>query len=162
MLRERFPKVDAVFSSDLLRAVQTAELVAAAYQLQVRPSAALLEPACRLSRHHLVPGCICAMMLWCLTLVLVCCAGAAAQGLARAQHGHAAGGRFLSTANGELPLPGSSMPCLQQPFAPRPSGVCLSAQHSTHPWPGSPGLQLSGPYYTHTYKHIYTYKHVHI
>lgn len=36
MLRERYPKVDAVFSSDLLRAVQTAEVVAAVYQLQVR------------------------------------------------------------------------------------------------------------------------------
>jgi hypothetical protein len=35
VLRERYPKVDAVFSSDLLRAVQTAEVVAAVYQLQV-------------------------------------------------------------------------------------------------------------------------------
>lgn len=35
MLRERFPKVDAVFSSDLLRAVQTAEVVADMYKLKV-------------------------------------------------------------------------------------------------------------------------------
>jgi broad specificity phosphatase PhoE len=36
VLLERFPVVDAVISSDLLRAVQTAEVVAAGYQLQVR------------------------------------------------------------------------------------------------------------------------------
>jgi hypothetical protein len=36
VLLERFPDVDAVISSDLLRAVQTAEVVAAGYQLQVR------------------------------------------------------------------------------------------------------------------------------
>lgn len=36
MLRQRFPAVDAVCSSDLLRAVQTADVVAAAYGLQVQ------------------------------------------------------------------------------------------------------------------------------
>lgn len=35
VLQQRYPTVTAVFSSDLLRAVQTAEVVAAAYQMQV-------------------------------------------------------------------------------------------------------------------------------
>lgn len=61
VLRERYPNVDAVFSSDLLRAVQTAELVAAAYQLQVCPSAALLHMYAGFSPP--LPGCICAVML---------------------------------------------------------------------------------------------------
>lgn len=43
MLLEQFPCVDAVFSSDLLRAVQTAEVVAAAYQLQVQQHTGLRE-----------------------------------------------------------------------------------------------------------------------
>jgi hypothetical protein len=43
VLLERFPRVDAVFSSDLLRAVQTAEVVAAAYKLQVEQHTGLRE-----------------------------------------------------------------------------------------------------------------------
>lgn len=43
VLLERFPQVDAVFSSDLLRAVQTAEVVAAAYKLQVEQHTGLRE-----------------------------------------------------------------------------------------------------------------------
>jgi broad specificity phosphatase PhoE len=43
VLLEQFPCVDAVFSSDLLRAVQTAEVVAAAYQLQVQQHTGLRE-----------------------------------------------------------------------------------------------------------------------